>query len=201
MDEYRTVLINILLICLLLGALGYSLKKNLTFSLRSQGFKKIRKEREDELIAVEDFALNTLMNMDIPKDTEVIAYQPNNFFWNGRAEYIVRRVEQIMSTAHFCLICNVSCLPVRVGTYPMKWYGGIAMREDGEKHSKEDRSSIVFAINVMGDTRQEIDDLVSHECAHLLVCDIKSDVHGEEFKFYYAACKDILLNSPIDFPK
>lgn len=201
MEEYWTILLRILSICLLVVVLGYFLIKQsvgYVFSKRTGRFKKIREEINAELFAADGFAADTLMEIEIPEGVEIVVYESNNTLWNGRAEYVVRRIEEITSTVHFCFVCDASCLPVRIAVCSMEWLGAITLRKSGERHSKEDKPCIIFADEAMKCNQEELDDIIAHECAHLLVCDSKSDAHGEDFKFYYDACLKKLHVNPLE---
>ena len=177
------------------------ISENFALLKRARGFNNTRKEMNEEFVDASEFVNDKLRKMYIPGNAIVVAHEPHSSLWNGRAEYIVRRIEQIMFVTHFCHICNVSCIPLRIGVYPLKLNGGITIREYGLKHIKEDRPCIVFDGYEMEAESEELDDTVAHECGHLLVCDLENDAHGDDFQFFYEACLKILCDNPIEFSK
>ncbi len=186
-------------------AIGYGFFKIVSLykaSKRRDWFREIRESINNEHLAIDKFAEEKLMNMDIPEGCSVVIFEPENEAWASRAEYVVGRIEQLITQPNDCPFCGVSCVPVRVGFYPMEWISAMALRLNGKVHKKEDKPCIVLSENLLKEgTNEELDDTIAHECAHILVCDMKTDSHGDEWKFYYQALLKQAQENPLELVK
>lgn len=122
------------------------------------------------------------LRMPVEEGREFVLVNPHDPLWRGRAEYVERRIRDLVAIAKLKGLVHRHLFPIRVGV--------AKMFNDGAAFP--DYSVLILTSRMMCGWRgrKALDDLLAHEFAHL----VTADDHGPQWRREYRALhRDLCL--------